>query len=178
MRENYTYALQQVLKHEGGYVDHPNDPGGATNFGVTLSVYRQHYGPHQTKETLRHITDEQVAFIYQEGYWNRCRCDMLPSGVDYVVFDQAVNSGPFQSIKWLQKATGVTPDGQLGPITLRWVEQSDASSLIQAMCRLRLSVLERLRNGDLWRTFGKGWKRRVTEVESAGIRLATDTVQG
>lgn len=172
MQENYITALRWVLEHEGGYVDHPKDPGGATMKGITLATYRRYYGAAKTKQDLQAIPDGHVAYIYREGYWNRCRCDDLPSGVDYVVFDQAVNSGPAQSIRWLQKAARVATDGNLGPATLQAVKGSNPVVLVLEMCRIRLSVLERIRNGSLWKTFGKGWKARVEDVQAMGVCLA------
>ena len=172
METNFRRALSWVLAHEGGFVHHPKDPGGATNQGITLDVYRSYYGADKGVAHLEAIPPGHVAHIYRDGYWQRCCCDVLPAGVDYVVFDQAVNSGPLQAMKWLQKAAGVAPDGQLGPVTLRAVTSDSPVMLIQEMCRLRLSVLQRLRNGTLWRHFGRGWKRRVTEVQATGIRMA------
>ena len=172
METTFRTALQHVLAHEGGFVNHPQDPGGATNQGITLDVYRSYYGADKEVSHLAAIPPGHVAHIYRDGYWMRCRCDELPAGVDYVVFDQAVNSGPLQSIKWLQKAAGVAPDGQLGPVTLQAVARDSPVILIQEMCRLRLSVLQRLWNGTLWRHFGRGWKRRVEEVRSTGIQMA------
>ena len=172
METNFRRALAQILAHEGGFVNHPQDPGGATNQGITLATYRSYYGPDKTVAHLAAIPPGHVAHIYRDGFWQRCCCDVLPVGVDYVVFDQAVNSGPLQAIKWLQKAAGVAPDGQLGPVTLRAVASDSPVILIQEMCRLRLSVLQRLRNGTLWRHFGRGWKRRVAEVQATGIQMA------
>ena len=174
MQTQFGAALAAVLQHEGGYVHHPHDPGGHTNKGVTLAVYRGYYGADKTVADLQAIPTGHVAHIYRDGYWNRCRCDELPAGVDYVVFDQAVNSGPLQSIKWLQTATGVARDGQLGPLTLAAVHRESPVILIQEMCRLRIRILQRLRNGTLWKHFGRGWRRRVAEVQATGIRMALE----
>ena len=176
METTFPRALAAVLRHEGGYVDDPRDPGGATNQGITLTTFRHYYGEHQMRRDLAAITQEQVTHIYRTGYWDCCRCNELPVGVDYVVFDQAVNSSPLQSITWLQKAAGVATDGQLGPVTLGVVSNAVPSILIQEMCRLRLSVLQRLRNGTLWRTYGRGWRRRVTEVQALALQLAAGHV--
>ena len=92
--------------------------------------------------------------------------------MDYVAFDQAVNSGPLQSITWLQQAAGVTTDGDLGPMTLEAVLQDAPPILIQEMCRLRLSILQRLRNGTLWTRYGRGWRRRVAAVQTLALQLA------
>ncbi len=88
-----------MLKHEGGWADHPKDPGGATMKGVTLATYRRHFGKNKSKRALRNISDDDLGQIYRSGYWDKCRCDRLPSGVDYAVFDAAVNSGPGRSVK-------------------------------------------------------------------------------
>jgi lysozyme family protein len=170
MQKNFAHALQLVLVHEGGYVDHPRDPGGATNKGVTLDVFRRFYGHSKTKNDLQAITDAQLEQIYRNGYWDKCRCDELPDGVDYVVFDQAVNSGPGRSAKWLQDAVGVPVDGAIGPQTINATSQRSPAQVINAMCDARLAFLQRL---DTWQTFGRGWKTRVDGVQADGLRLAT-----
>ncbi len=149
MQKNFARALQLVLVHEGGYVDHPQDPGGATNKGVTLAVFQRFYGSARSKADLRAITATQVEHIYKTGYWDKCQCDELPDGVDYVVFDQAVNSGPGQSAKWLQAAVGVAVDGAIGPQSLAAAMQRDPVQVMQAMCEARLAFLKRLKNGAL-----------------------------
>jgi len=170
MQQNFANALKHVLVHEGGYVDHPRDPGGATNKGVTLAVFQRHYGASMTREDLRGITEAQVEEIYKTGYWDKCRCDDLPAGVDYVVFDQAVNSGPGHSAKWLQGAAGATVDGGIGPQTLAAVGGVAADDLINRMCDARLAFLQGLKN---WGTFGRGWQRRVDGVRAYGLQLAS-----
>ena len=173
MRENIQSSLKHVLVHEGGYVDHPQDPGGATNKGVTLAVFQHFFGSSMGKDDLRAITDEQLEIIYKTGYWDKCRCDDLPNGVDYVVFDQAVNSGPGRSAKWLQQVIGATVDGGIGPKTIAAALQSVPEQVINEMCDERLAFLRRIKNGALWETFGRGWQHRVEDVRTHGIRLAT-----
>nr|VFK08776.1 MAG: Lysozyme family protein [Candidatus Kentron sp. LPFa] len=173
MKENFENALKHVLVHEGGYVDHPKDPGGATNRGVTLETFRRFYGNQMGKEDLKAITDEQLGHIYKTGYWDKCRCDELPEGVDYVVFDQAVNSGPGRSAKWLQKTIGVPVDGGIGPQTIGAACQCSSPQVVGDMCEERLGFMKRIGNGELWETFGRGWQRRVDGVRSHGLALAT-----
>ena len=173
MQKNFVSSLKHVLVHEGGYVDHPKDPGGATNKGVTLAVFQRFYGASMGKDDLRAITDEQLEHIYKTGYWDKCRCDDLPNGIDYVVFDQAVNSGPGRSAKWLQAVVDVTVDGGIGTQTIDATRQQDAAQVIDAMCDERLAFMKRIRNGELWETFGRGWQARVDDVRANGIRLAT-----
>src|SRR6218665_304282 len=132
-------ALARVLVHEGGYVNHPRDPGGATNFGVIQRVYdgyRERKG--QPTRSVKDITEFEVKEIYDRQYWQAIKGDKLPLGVSYAVFDGAVNSGPGQSIKWLQRALGVTADGALGEVTLSAVKNHpDHLKLISDICDRR-----------------------------------------
>ena len=173
MKKNFASSLQHVLVHEGGYVDHPKDPGGATNKGVTPAVFQRFYGASMGKDALRAITDAQLEHIYTTDYWDKCRCDDLPDGVDYVVFDQAVNSGSGQSAKSLQAAVGVSVDGGIGPQTIAATLQCSPAQIINEMCDARLAFLQRIQHGELWETFGRGWQARVDGVRAHGMRLAT-----
>lgn len=170
MKNNFKTSLKHVLVHEGGYVDHPRDPGGATNKGVTLATFRRFYGNSMTKADLKAITDEQLEKIYRTGYWDKCRCDDLPNGVDYVVFDQAVNSGPGRSAKWLQAAVGERVDGSIGDRTVEAALGQDADDTVNAMCDNRLAFLKSLSH---WSSFGRGWSRRVAGVRAYGLELAS-----
>ncbi len=169
MKKSFKNILKLVLVYEGGWADHPKDPGGATMKGVTLAVYRRHYGDNKSKDDLRNITDAELEKIYRSGYWDKCRCDELPAGVDYVVFDAAVNSGPGRSAKWLQGAVGAKQDGGVGPKTIARVkEQVDTIQMTNNMCDRRLNFLKSLSTRD---TFGKGWGRRVEGVRVAAIAM-------
>jgi hypothetical protein len=128
MKENFEQSLQYVLVHEGGFADHPSDPGGATMKGVTLATFRRHFGANKSVNDLKNITQAQLEQIYRSGYWDKCRCDQLPSGVDYAVFDGAVNSGPGRSAIWLQGAVGAVRDGGIGPNTLSKVATEASNS--------------------------------------------------
>ena len=172
METNFADSLKCVLVHEGGYVDHPKDPGGATNKGVTLAVFQRYYGRDMGRGELRAISDEQVGHIYRTGYWQKCRCDDLPDGIDYTVFDQAVNSGPRRSARWLQAAIGVAEDGLLGPQSLAAALQKEASQVIEDMCDRRLAFMKSIRDGTLWESFGRGWQARVDGVRVHGLQLA------
>lgn len=170
MKKSFKNALKLVLVHEGGWADHPRDPGGATMKGVTLAVYRRHYGENKSKDDLRNISDAEMDKIYRSGYWDKCHCDELPAGVDYVVFDAAVNSGPGRSAKWLQGAVGAKQDGGIGPKTIARVkEQVDTMQMANNICDRRLNFLKSLSN---WAIFGKGWGRRVEGVRVAAIAMA------
>lgn len=173
MITNYRTALGKVLVHEGGWADHPADPGGATMKGVTLRTYQRFFGTSKSKDDLRNITDEELARIYREGYWDKCRCDDLPEGLDYAVFDAAVNSGPGRSARWLQAAVGATRDGSIGPRTLEMVAAHDPVDAIRDCCDRRLRFLQSL---DTWPDFGGGWGRRVASVRSDAVAMAGPTV--
>jgi lysozyme family protein len=170
MRKNFQASLNHVLEHEGGWADHPKDPGGATMKGVTLTTFRRHFGKNKSKQALRNISDAELGQIYRSDYWKKCQCDKLPSGVDYAVFDAAVNSGPGRSAKWLQAAIGAKQDGGIGPKTLARVKRYDAVQVIDMMCDRRVNFLRSLAT---WETFGKGWGRRVERVRAMAIAMAT-----
>lgn len=172
MELNYETSLNRILAFEGGYVDHPHDPGGATNQGVTLRTFRHFYNRHATKEDLKNITRDQVSYIYKRGYWDKCRCSQLPSGIDLVVFDQAVNSGPTRSIRWLQEAlgAGVVTDGIIGPQTLTAAQSCDRKRVISEMCTTRLVWLSKLRT---WQHFKNGWITRIGSLRSIAFELST-----
>lgn len=169
MRDNFQRCLAITLAHEGGWADHPRDPGGATMKGITLATYRQ-YRPGATKAHLRAITDAEVQTIYRRGYWDAVRGDDLPAGLDLVAFDAAVNSGPSRGAKWLQTALGVTADGKIGPKTLAAAGRADPAWVIRMASDLRLHFLLGL---STWPTFGKGWQRRIDDVQARALAMAS-----
>ncbi len=169
MKKSFKNALKLVLVHEGGWADHPRDPGGATMKGVTLAVYKRHFGDDKSKDDLRDISDTELEKIYRSGYWDKCHCDELPAGVDYVVFDAAVNSGPGRSAKWLQGVVGAKQDGGIGPKTIAKVEeQADTIQMANDLCDRRLNFLKSL---STWDTFGRGWGHRVEGVRAAAVTM-------
>jgi len=177
MQENFGQSLKEVLKHEGGFVDHPKDPGGATNKGITIATFRKWMGKDSTVEQLKRITDDQVAHIYRKAYWNAVKGDDLPSGIDYAVFDFGVNSGPTRAIKYLQTVLGVASDGKIGPATLNAARAADPVRVINELCDRRMAFLKAL---STFSTFGKGWTARVAGVRSKAISMASkqDTLDG
>ncbi|TIO15659.1 MAG: hypothetical protein E5X86_19930 [Mesorhizobium sp.] len=161
MNRNFDRALSLVLKHEGGYVNHPRDPGGATNKGITIATFRRYVNAKGTPEDLKRITTAQAGIVYRRQYWDAIRGDELPDGVDYAVFDFAVNSGPSRAAKYLQAILGTVQDGRIGPATIAASKAKPAGVVIDALCDARLSFLKRLKT---WGTFGKGWSARVSSV--------------
>ncbi|MDR6952285.1 lysozyme family protein [Ancylobacter sp. 3268] len=172
---SYADALARVLVYEGAYVNHPADPGGATNKGITQAVYdgfRTRKG--LSKQSVRLITDTEVREIYRLQYWDKIRGDDLPAGVDFVVFDGGVNSGTRQSTIWLQRALGVAADGLLGEATLKAArEHPDHDALIADILARRLGMLKALKT---WKTFGKGWSNRIASVKANGQAMAMGSV--
>ena len=169
MIHNFATALQYVLKHEGGFVNHPQDPGGITNLGVTKAVWEEWVGHPVSQKIMENLTPADVSTMYRRKYWDKVQGNDLPNGVDYCVFDAAVNSGPGRAIKWLQGCVGVDMDGALGPKTLGAVKAADPKSLVSDYSKRRLSFLQDL---PTFETFGRGWSRRVSEVEQTALEMA------
>lgn len=159
---NYKASLALVLAHEGGFVNHPKDPGGATNQGVTQKVYDAYRKVNGLPlQSVKFITSVEVAEIYQKQYWRLVRGDSLPSGLDYAVFDFGVNSGVSRAVRYLQRLVGVEDDGIIGNETLGAVYDAakrDEEALIINYCANRMIFLKSL---GTFSTFGKGWTRRV-----------------
>lgn len=168
-------ALPLVLAHEGGYVDHPSDPGGATNLGITrktLARWRK-VTPWTDlpKSEVKGLTKAAVAPIYRAFYWDEINGDKLPAGLEYAVFDYAVNSGPGRAAMALQRLVGVADDGEIGPITLAAVAKRKPADLINALCDERMAFLMRL---STYPVFGRGWKSRVDGVRKTALGMAAE----
>lgn len=159
-------CLDEVLKHEGGYVDHARDPGGATNLGVTLGTAKAHGldvdgDGDVDKIDVRNLKPRDVRPVYRKSYWLAAGCDALPAGVDLMIFDLAVNSGVSRAAKFLQEAVGVTADGKVGPITLGAARRLPPAELVLRLRNRRDRFYRSLPTFD---TFGKGWLRRLSDV--------------
>jgi len=168
MNKNYDKCLTMLLKHEGGYVNDPNDPGGRTNLGVTQKVYENWVERDVTEQEMRDLTVEDVASIYKNEYWDRGKCDDLPSGVDWCIFDWGVNSGMSRSAKALQRIVGVEADGGIGPMTLQAVNDFDPLEIITKMHLSRQHFYESL---DNFVNFGRGWTRRNNETKETALEM-------
>lgn len=172
MESNFDACLKEVLKHEGGYVDHPADPGGATNMGITKRAWEEYVGHEVSKDDIKALTVEDVTPLYRRRYWDACKCDWLDAGLDYVVFDIAVNSGTGRAAKFLQSAVGVAADGSIGNLTLSAVKHCTLSAveLINIICDRRQKFWESL---PTYATFGKGWTRRGDEVRKTALNMVS-----
>lgn|SRR3990167_1919257 len=165
----YDESLRRLLGHEGNYTNHPSDPGGPTNWGITIHDYRKYIKSGATAADVRAMSIDEAKGIYRLKYWDAMRCSELPAGVDYCVFDYGVNSGTGRAPKVLQRVLGVPVDGVVGDLTMRALAERDASAVIVAICDERLRFLQNLKT---WPVFGRGWGRRVAEVRAAALRMA------
>ena len=168
MKVNYDKCLETILHHEGGYVNHPKDPGGETNLGVTKRVYEEFGGTKDMKE----LTVEDVAPIYKKGYWDKMIGDDLPGGLDLCVFDFGVNAGPGRAAKYLQTQIGTVADGGIGPNTLakleEYIRENGEHEAVKKYQEMRQKYYESL---STFATFGKGWTRRVDETTKLALDL-------
>jgi lysozyme family protein len=175
MKEDYSKAMRVILTYEGGKDDDPVDPGGRTNQGIIQRVYtawRMKKGLPNRDVFL--MEDSERDEIYRQNYANQVRFDELPPGVDVVMLDGAVNSGPSQSIKWAQRALGLYADGVLGPVTMQRIENHpDHDELIDAILERRRLFLKALKT---YYRFGKGWMARVNNLEKIGQAWAMGSV--
>lgn len=172
MKETFDESLKLLLRHEGGYVDHPKDPGGMTNLGVTRKAWAAYVKKDisaVTEAEMRALTPAAVAPFYYTEYYVKCGADRLPAGLDHAVFDFAVNSGVSRAVKFLQGAVGAAADGVIGPATLAAAGRpGEAASAVRRLCGARLAYLEKLPG---WATFGRGWARRVAGVEAEALAM-------
>ena len=166
--ENYVTCLEMILHHEGGYVNHPKDPGGETNLGVTKRVYEDFGGTKDMKDLVR----EDVEPIYKKNYWDRMKCDDVPAGLDLCLFDFGVNAGTGRSAKYLQRMIGTVADGGIGRNTLRalgnYIEEVGTEGAIKNFQSKRQEYYESL---STFETFGRGWTRRVDETTQAALGM-------
>ncbi|WP_162784736.1 glycoside hydrolase family 108 protein [Paracoccus suum] len=163
MRGNFEECLSEVLKHEGGYVNDPRDPGGETNMGISRRTY--------PNENIKGMTRARAAVLYRRDFWDAVQGDALPPGLDLVAFDGAVNSGPRRGAEWLQAGIGgLEIDGKIGQRTLIAATETPAVVAIDRACDARLAFLRRL---GTWPHFGVGWSRRVAAVRARALQMAS-----
>ena len=167
---SFEECLKHVLAHEGGFVDHPADPGGATNLGCTKAVWQEWCDRPVTVDEIKALTPDDVAPLYRKKYWDAVAADAMPAGVAYCVFDAAINSGPGRAARFLQAVVGATQDGAIGPRTLAAVNAMDQQDLINSYCDKRLAFLQELKTFE---TFGRGWARRVLDVRRTALAMIT-----
>jgi lysozyme family protein len=172
MSDSFKECLDLVLKSEGGYVNNPADPGGMTNLGVTKRVWEEFIGHEADEKEMRSLTPEKVAPLYEQKYWRPCYGEVLPRGLDFVVFSMGVNAGPGRSVKLLQSAIGCVPDGVIGPKTRGLICDSNTAIIISKFSEARREYYRSLKNFPI---FGKGWLARVDKEESEALSLAKNS---
>lgn len=168
MNINWQKSFKLMLASEGGFANHPSDPGGMTNLGVTKATWENWVGRQSDESEMRGLTPDKVEPLYKKKYWDAVRGDELPTGLDYLVFDFAVNAGAGRAIKTLQTALGVTADGGFGPITLKEVQTVEPANLIERFSKAKETFYQSLTQ---FPTFGKGWLNRVAKVKTNAFSM-------
>lgn len=170
---NFDQSLKFVLQFEGGFVNDPRDPGGATNLGVTIGTLSNFIGKKATIADVKRLTPETVAPIYRQKFWDAVDGDDLPIGLDLAVFDFGVHSGPSRGIVSLQRVLGVADDGRMGPLTLAAAKRADTTLTVQRLSAERLAFLSRL---SVFKSFGPGLRSRVAKCEHACLLMISTDV--
>ena len=170
MIANWEKSFALMLESEGGFSDDPRDNGnklpdgrpGSTMLGVTQYNWENWTGHQVTHEQMKKLKPEDVKPFYKKKFWDACRCNDLPDGIDYLVFDFAVNAGVGRSAKTLQSVVGTTPDGAIGPLTLAAVNKFSPQELIDGFSQAKEDFYRGLSNFDV---YGNGWLNRVAAVK-------------
>jgi len=166
--DNFDKCLAVVFAQEGGFTNRADDPGGPTNFGITIATLSEWRNKPVSEDDVRNLTQNEAKEIYRVKYWNVARCYDLPAGLDLSVFDMGVNAGPMTSVKILQRVIGVTDDGSVGPLTLAAVNRSKTGDLVPKFAEARLDYYKTLPG---WATYGNGWGNRVARVRAAALAM-------
>jgi lysozyme family protein len=169
MTKNFRDCLELVLKHEGGFVNHPKDPGGMTNLGVTKKVWEDWIGHEVDEKAMRALTPAIVAPMYEMKYWRTSYCEKLPRGLDLLVFSMAVNAGSGRSVKLLQDAIGVVADGVIGPRTMARINEANVETLIDKFSEARRQFYRGLKTFPV---FGRGWLSRTDSERLEALDMA------
>ena len=168
MNRNWNKSFDLVIVNEGGYVDNKLDPGGATNWGCTQAVWEGYIGHKVSVDDMKALTKEDVKPLYKKRYWDAIHGDAIPSGLDYCLFDCAINSGVNRSAKIIQEIVGVFADGAIGNNTVSAINQLNPVTAINEFCDKRQAFLESLKTFPV---FGKGWSKRVSEVRTRALEM-------
>ena len=166
MQNSFKECLDLVLKSEGGWVNHKDDPGGETNLGVTKAVWEEWVG--HPVNTLKNLTKDDVAPLYEQRYWRPCYGEVLPRGVNLLSFSMAVNAGPGRAVKLLQQSIGCVPDGVIGSATRSLISASNPATLISKFSETRREYYRALKNFPI---FGHGWLSRVDREEKEALDM-------
>jgi lysozyme family protein len=171
MSRAFASALSVILHHEGGYSNHPSDPGGATFKGITQRVLDEYRGTHpELPARVIDLSEEHIGTIYRARYWNPIHGDSLPECIALMAFDCAVNQGVGRAVQLLQTALRVEPDGVMGPATNRAAWQGNHRAIVREYAARRMFAYMLLDKID--DTFGLGWSRRLVDIIDRSLRLA------
>lgn len=151
----YGDIIDFIIELEGGYVNHPNDPGGETKFGISKRSY--------PNLDIKNLTRQHAETIYRQDFWEKFNLDKLPPKLGAAVMCAAINHGAGRPIRWLQMLLGVNPDGKIGQQTLRAATACDINEVLIDFHIMREDFFMRNPNFDV---FGKGWRRRVFKIFS------------
>ena len=165
-------CLELVLKSEGGFVNHPSDPGGMTNLGVTKKTWEDFVGHPVSEADMRALTPEKVAPLYEQKYWRSCYCETLPRGLSLLIFSMGINAGPGRGVKLLQSCIGFVADGVIGSKTMELIKSANVTDLIQKYSNARRDYYKSLKTFDV---FGKGWLARVDREEKEALEMAKNS---
>lgn len=165
---DFKECLDLVLKSEGGFVNHPSDPGGMTNLGVTKRVWQEYTGHEADEKEMRSLTPEKVAPLYEQRYWRPTYCEVLPRGLSFLIFSMGINAGTGRSVKLLQSCIGCVADGVIGPKTMELIKSADVTDLIKRFSEARRNYYKSLKTFDV---FGKGWLARVDREEAEALNM-------
>lgn len=168
MQSNWQKSFELMLQSEGGFANHPSDPGGMTNLGVTKATWENWIGRQSDEAEMRGLTPEKVEPMYRKKFWDAVRGDELKVGIDYLMFDFAVNAGAGRAIKTLQTAIGVPADGGFGPVTMASMKSYEPVKLIERFSQAKEDFYRSLNTFDV---FGKGWLNRVAKVKAEALTM-------
>ena len=167
MQSNWKKSFDLILEAEGGYANDPHDTGGMTNLGVTRAVWEQWVGRPSNEKEMRSLTAAMVEPLYHRNFFDACKCDSLPTPIDYLVFDFAVNAGVGRSAKTLQSVVGTTQDGAIGPETLKAVGRMNVRDLIEMFSHAKIEYYKSLHN----QYYETGWLNRVATVKTTALSM-------
>jgi len=172
MNANFDMSFDRVMQSEGGYVWDKDDAGGETNLGVTIGAWGAYLGRAIQPGEMKALTKDAVKPFYKQMYWDKVRCDELPTGVDYAVFDFAVNAGTGRAAKFLQRAVGAVDDGAIGSGTMALVAKTTPGKLLQNFAEQKEAFYNTLaEKNPTQQKFLKGWLSRVASVQTAATSM-------
>ena len=176
MESNWDKSFDMVIAHEGGFTNDERDPGnklpdgrkGSTMLGCTQANWEKYIGHQVTQDDMKALKKEDVKPLYKRDYWDAVKGDSLPVGVDYAVFDFAINAGGSAARKMIQKALGVTADGSIGPATMKAIQEADGKELLEKFSHSKEAFYKSL---PTFSTYGKGWLKRVADVQTSASTM-------